>query len=178
MPNASSHPTAFGRTVRRLRLRGFLPALILFAIWVFSLGAIIVWHALDGIHHRAALGHGSVIFEWGMLGSTSGIGTPSWLIGGAGNTHDEPRHWYFTSWWDVENVRLAAFRFVIQPGHLELSLLYPALLAAIPPAISLYRASRRKPPGSCVKCGYDLSASTGICPECGSSAGAVPGPVR
>jgi hypothetical protein len=142
--------------------------LLLFALWAFSLGSIIVWHALDGVGHRAALGHGSIIFEWGMLGGTGGIGTPSWLIGGTGNTHEPPRHWYFTSWWDAENLSLVNFRVVVQPGHLELSLLYPFLLAAALPAIRLMRDLRRKPPGCCERCGYDLLAITSaVCPECG-----------
>jgi len=34
-----------------------------------------------------------------------------------------------------------------------------------------WRLDHRRPPGSCPKCGYDLTGnSTGICPECGRSA--------
>jgi hypothetical protein len=154
----------------RFRLRAFIPAVLLFFLWLFSLGSIIVWHALDTASHRAAIGHGTIIFEWGTLGSTAGVGSPSWTIGGHGNTLIAPRHWYFTSWWDSDNLRLASFRIVIQPGHLELSLLYPFLIALVPPAIRLFRDLRRKPPGCCHNCGYDLSTLPNpTCPECGTT---------
>ncbi len=164
------------KLLRRLWLRGFLPALLLFGLWVFSLGAIIVWHRLDAASRCAAIGHGSIIVQWGMQGGTGGFGTPSWGIGSPGATFlGPPRHWYFTSWWDAQNVRLAAFRLVVQPGYIEVSLLYSALVSAVWPAIRLYRVLRRKPPGSCVKCGYDLSGLVGeTCPECGSAARVAP----
>jgi hypothetical protein len=46
----------------------------------------------------------------------------------------------------------------------------PALAAAIPAAL-LWRAGRRRVPGACGGCGYDLSGNTcGPCPECGKAA--------
>jgi hypothetical protein len=33
----------------------------------------------------------------------------------------------------------------------------------------LWRLDRRRPPGACPKCGYDLTGNTtGVCPECGA----------
>jgi len=36
------------------------------------------------------------------------------------------------------------------------------------------RCWRRNPPGHCRRCGYDLRASPGRCPECGSGDPSVP----
>lgn len=43
----------------------------------------------------------------------------------------------------------------------------PFLAVSVASAIAWQR-SRRKPPGHCQKCGYDLTGNvTGVCPECG-----------
>jgi hypothetical protein len=55
------------------------------------------------------------------------------------------------------------------PGVVEvrLPLWIPFVLLALPTAWLWYR-DRRRPPGSCPRCGYDLSgAPSGLCPECG-----------
>ena len=39
------------------------------------------------------------------------------------------------------------------------------------PTLWLWRRDRRRQPGLCVKCGYDLRGNaSGVCPECGSEA--------
>jgi hypothetical protein len=41
------------------------------------------------------------------------------------------------------------------------------LLLALPELLYRYRLSRRRKPGLCPNCGYDLRASPNACPECG-----------
>ena len=49
--------------------------------------------------------------------------------------------------------------------------LWPGVLALGPLATLLWHLDRRRPPGACEKCGYDLSGNTtGVCPECGTGA--------
>lgn len=51
-----------------------------------------------------------------------------------------------------------------------LPLWLPLVLSAIPTVI-LWRLNRRRGPGCCQKCGYDLRGNiSGICPECGQAA--------
>ncbi len=54
---------------------------------------------------------------------------------------------------------------------LVIPLWIPALLAGVSTFI-LWRRSRRVPPGHCKACRYDLTGNvSGVCPECGTSAG-------
>ncbi len=45
------------------------------------------------------------------------------------------------------------------------------LVAPVARAVHLVRSRRRRRAGHCRRCGYDLRASPGRCPECGSAAG-------
>ncbi len=63
------------------------------------------------------------------------------------------------------------WRFVYMPGRvLVLPLWIPTVLFAVLPTLALIRLRRRRKRrrlGLCSRCGYDLRASTGRCPECG-----------
>ena len=51
--------------------------------------------------------------------------------------------------------------------HIDVPLVLPFLLLGAPTAWLFYR-DRRRVPGACATCGYDLVGNTtGVCPECG-----------
>jgi len=59
----------------------------------------------------------------------------------------------------------------IQTGHISVTIYFPgwflALLTGLPTAWLWYR-ERRRAPGLCINCGYDLrGAEHNVCPECG-----------
>ena len=57
-----------------------------------------------------------------------------------------------------------------QSTRIAIPLYLPFLFAAIAEAVWLWRLRRRRSPGACPKCGYDLTDNTtGICPECGKA---------
>ena len=79
---------------------------------------------------------------------------------------DEPFDWWFD-----------ASRSTRSYGQTETEIWIPIwslmLLAAVPTVCICWR-DRRRAPGSCIKCGYDLrGADHKVCPECGSGVLAV-----
>jgi hypothetical protein len=65
--------------------------------------------------------------------------------------------------------RRAGFVFHRQAGELAVGVPHwlPSLLLATPAAVALVRRNRRRVPGLCPACGYDLRATPDRCPECG-----------
>jgi hypothetical protein len=63
--------------------------------------------------------------------------------------------------------------YTFQYGHCHVAVIpiwLLALLVAVP-TVRLWRRDRRRRPGHCQRCSYDLTGNTsGICPECGAPA--------
>jgi hypothetical protein len=56
-------------------------------------------------------------------------------------------------------------------GDVAFPLAFPTFLLALPGAVMVLRRMLRPyPPGHCRRCGYDLRATPGRCPECGTPA--------
>jgi hypothetical protein len=84
-----------------------------------------------------------VSFRWGI--------GKEWAMGGSGSFSYEAlapgRYWgTYITYWPV----------------------FCALLAVTAGCFALWRRTRRRPPGFCVVCGYDLRATPDRCPECGT----------
>jgi hypothetical protein len=69
----------------------------------------------------------------------------------------------------VEPTETGAAYFALTVPHW--SLLVAAILPSLPPALKWRRSRQRLRRGLCVHCGYDLRASSSICPECGTPVG-------
>ncbi len=71
-----------------------------------------------------------------------------------------PARFYQRRWWpEVERTATST------SGHVPL---WISLVCVLLPTGFLWYRDRRHPPGTCAKCGYDLTGNTtGLCPECG-----------
>lgn len=73
----------------------------------------------------------------------------------------EKRAWTVWRWWFD-----AAFN---GPTALVIIPLWAPLVAVLLPTALAWRRHLRRPPGHCLKCGYDLAGiAAGVCPECGA----------
>ena len=82
----------------------------------------------------------------------------------------EPRSYTFDWWFD-------GWRGTIWSGATRTYVFIPIwvlVLLFATPTLWLWRCDRRRQPGLCIKCGYDLrGADHKVCPECGSGVLAV-----
>jgi hypothetical protein len=77
----------------------------------------------------------------------------------------------------VAQRHFAGVTFAKIDDHWGLGIPYPFLIGAftVPPIVALVRGKRRKrTPGHCPDCGYDVRASPDRCPECGRSCRQMP----
>ena len=76
-------------------------------------------------------------------------------------------NWWMQWWPDFRIERWGSHSFAV-------SLWWPFVLAAAATGV-LRHLDRRRPPGACSACAYDLTGSTtGVCPECGKACGVKP----
>lgn len=157
-------------------MRGFLPALALLALYVFSLGCWIVWQGDPGPERRAALTRGAITYCWETSSTWRFVGRAGWTLGSNMIVNGRRVRWIGMGVsdsgpiWSWSRVREAEWSVVVEAGTVRVPLVYPTLLAALAPAIILLiRWKRQRPAWACARCGYDLRAVTaGICPECGA----------
>lgn len=173
MPEDVTTREPLKRFIRTIWLRGFLPALLAFAIWFFSLGSCL-WLTPPMTSSTLFLGGGAISGTRMVFAAPTGPGPvmtrrsqnsgwihsdrPVWRIGRL------PLSWSLDagSGWSGVTIPLV-YPFVI------------LLLAAPLLDRSGRRRRRRIREGRCVHCAYQLGPSTVRCPECGRDvAGANP----
>jgi hypothetical protein len=158
------------RTRRVLKWAGLAGCVLVVGLWGVSLFGPF---GLDGRGSTyVGLGHGEIYVQW-MGGDASPIGVVIDLWNGEPDQFDwnSSTAWHrrcgfvlhFYRCWEIPNAAGTG-----GPLHCTwFPLWYLLLPLAIPTAYLWYR-DRRKPPGRCEKCGYDLTGNvSGRCPECG-----------
>src|SRR6267142_948072 len=151
-----------------------LLGLVVAAIWVRSYWVGDTWLWYDpppaGVcSNHLRLGHGYVQYVWWDVSRYSGLNRI------AGYYRDDPANLDRLDG-QIGKTHLAfpGLRYDRQPPEwiiAQLHLAWPVVLTAIPPVlwiVATRRRRRRARLGLCPVCGYDLRASPGRCPECGT----------
>lgn len=129
----------------------------------------LIWGGINGSdRHKLTFYNGIFAFETERLLSTptfSGSNYVEFIGNGFNHTGVHFNRWKLTPEPAFKNARVVGFG-----SEFWISLWWPLVVAvplALPAAIRLATAHRRRTPGHCERCGYDLRASTERCPECG-----------
>jgi len=179
---------------------------LMIASWVVSLFGIL-W-APHTRRHKLMLISGEFVFQWQLPSmpctlppNASKADIPVLTTWGPGDRHyhdmyaanGKPNARCSAVWFEpgykvlgFQGVRvprwLPRYRFSTSCDtyYFSLPLYIPLIVFAILPLWRLFQSwFRPPPPGHCRRCGYDLTGNqSGICPECGQSAGIPAAPVR
>ena len=168
--------------MRRLSATLFATSLLMFlscaALWVRShrVADSVVWVTRSGTIHAAA-SRGQILLLWE---TASEFGVAQLSRSAAPPTRDVEAELPqgLDQSWGVAGCFMVARGEMSGIGYKGVALpcWFLALIAGLPAARGLQVASRRRRrtrrrrENLCQQCGYDLRASTGVCPECGTAA--------
>jgi hypothetical protein len=161
-----------------------LAAALVLVLWIRSRKHVEYIQWTDGRHIPGVVSsQGRVIYSYQFFQGGAGGNDPGWSMGSWDGVYwPPPKEGDFNTWWESRNYFLGfewspkaggalkntKFRtwsspttFVVAVPHWFLLLLVTLL------GVWAYRR-RGRDLGLCYKCGYDLRASSGRCPECGT----------
>jgi hypothetical protein len=164
-------------------MRGFLPAVLVLLLGLFSAGSWVLWVGPGKLTPtsppRAVLTRGVLLVNCGDPTMRRWIGGRTWHLGVMIDSAGNPKLGWFVSRpvWSASRLKDVVFTLEVHPHHVKIPLLWAwAVLAAPPAGVMLWRRWRRRPPEyACRGCGYDLrgmpagGSGGGVCPECGAA---------
>ncbi len=179
-----------GKTSRRSRifkLAGVAASLLILGVWGTSLRWSIAYR---GLYHDLRLNEGCLSYSswrgtpedvegqpvgmesttgWGVEGQSWGCGSGWPCLAGRISRGFRPPFFYKGVSHVVTNAVTGEVTLVTH-REIRLPFGFPFLVIAVPTAIVFWRDHRRRPPGHCRICGYNLTGNvSGVCPECGTS---------
>lgn len=138
---------------------GITATALILATWVAS-----GWLCFDACGYRAQVFVNGGVFElwYDVDGCVCVFDGPYWRP-----------HWYaersFEMRWAVPHTSDCAQSTMGSWREVVIPLWAPLMLVGLPTLWMLWSRRRRRPPGHCVACGYDLTGNvSGRCPECGT----------
>jgi len=165
--------TVIRRLLNLATILSLLVCVAVIALWVRSYSrrlGIVTWNPKGG--RVVAVEYGGVYYQYGSYVQRrkfewQGLSAPPATV----RLYDFAKHRFAGFYFLADDRKGVADR--LGPGHwvVGVALWFCLALAGVLPAIRIWRLTRRRQrlsAGLCPTCGYDLRATPGRCPECGT----------
>jgi hypothetical protein len=163
---------ALRKTCRLCWMRGYLPSVLLILVGLSSSRWAFMWQGAPGPERRAMVNRGAFIYCWATNSTWCWTAPARWTLGS--NYHQGRNHkiWRvkFELMWTYwpPDLDEALWPIVLQAGHVQVPVVYIAILTAAP-AFAARFVRKRREPWMCPSCRYDRRGLPpgAACPECG-----------